>query len=35
MKIGIDRLDLLILGLIAIILALVMGASYCFVYGGM
>jgi len=35
MKANIDRLDLLILGLIAIILALVMGISYWSVYGGM
>jgi len=34
MKANIDRLDLLILGLIAIILALVIGVSYWFVYGG-
>ena len=35
MKANIDRLDLLIFGLIAIILALVMGISYWSVYGGM
>jgi hypothetical protein len=35
MNLKIDRWNLLVLGLIAIILALAIGASYWFIYGGM